>query len=115
MKLDMFNMQLNEDKVSNKIGDLHSRVRELRALKNSCDAICKKIASEFGKDYDSVKKLLLPADLKPFVGMTTEELNKVGEERIKKLKIKFSKCAPTTKRSRAGFLNGLMDACVCRG
>lgn len=112
MKLDMLEFQLNEQKVNSSVHDLHRRVRELRALNNSANEICKKIAGEFQKDYDQVKKLLLPSDLKQFVGMTTEQLNKVGEERIKNLTRKYSKHVSASKRSRAGILNSIMDSYI---
>lgn len=111
MKLDMLEFQLNEEKVNNPVKDLTTRVKELRSLNNSANDICKKIAIEFNKDYDDVKRLLLPIDLKQFVGKTTEELNKVGEARIKELKRKYSKHA-SQSTNKAVFLRSLMDAYI---
>lgn len=111
MKLDMFKEQLNE----NKMGDLHARVRELRALNNSGDEICKKIASEFQKDYIDIKKLILPSDLKRYASMSADQLNAVGEDAIKRLKSKYSKWAPKTIRSKKSFLEKLMNVAISRG
>lgn len=107
----MFNMQINEDKVNNKMGDMSSRIKELRALNNKADMICKKVASEFGKDYISIKKYLLPHDLKRFAGMTDGELNSVGEDAFKKLKRKYSKCAGAA-RSKTDTLKNIMNGCI---
>lgn len=112
MNLDMFKFQLNEQKVNSSVHDLHRRVKELRALNNSGDEICKKIAREFQKDYDQVKKLLLPSDLKRYVGMTNEQLNRVGEKTIKYLESKYKKYIPGTKRTRASFLKNLMNSYI---
>jgi hypothetical protein len=111
MKLDMFNMQINEDRVNNKIHDMSARVKELRALNNKADTICKKVASEFGKDYVSIKKYLLPQDLKRYAGMTDSELGAVGEDVFKKLKRKYSKCA-SNARSKVGVLKNIMNGCI---
>jgi transcriptional regulatory protein LevR len=107
MKLDIFKEQLTESRM----GDMHARVKELRALNNSADEICKKVASEFQKDYNDVKKLLLPMDLKRYATMSTDELNKVGEAKIKALKSKYGDNAAT---SRAGYLKKLMDEKICK-
>ena len=111
MKLDMLEFQLNEEKVNNPIKDLTTRVKELRSLNNSANEICKKIATEFGKDYDDVKRYLLPIDLKRYVGMSVDELNKVGEVKIKELRKKYNKFVSNTT-SRATFLRSLMDAYI---
>ena len=110
MKLDMFDFQLNEDKVNDKIKDLKTRVKELRALNNSGDEISKKIASEFGKGYDQIRTLLLPQDLKRYAKMDGNQLRKVGEEHIKNIQRKYSKIAPQGKvSSRSAFLNKVMN------
>jgi len=111
MKLNMLEFQLNEEKVNNPIKDLTVRVKELRSLNNSTDEICKKIATEFNKDYDDVKRYLLPIDLKKYVGMTTEQLNKVGEVKIKELRKKYSKYKINIS-NKAGFLKQLMVAYI---
>ena len=110
----MLEFQLNEEKVNNPTKDLHARVRELRHLNNSADDICKKISTEFGKDYDDVKRYLLPADLKRYVDMTSEELNKVGKEAMRKLKSHYSKIAPASN-SGSAFIKGLIDAYITKG
>lgn len=115
MNLDMLEFQLQEEKVNSKVHDLHRRVKELRALNNSSKDICKKIAIEFKKDYDQVKKLLLPTDLKEFVGKSAEELEKVGEKRIKDLKRKYSKHVNDSARTRSSILNSIMDSYIKSG
>ncbi len=111
MNLGMLEFQLNEEKVNNPTTDLTRRVRELRSLNNSADEICKKISTEFGKDYDDVKRYLLPLDLKKFVGMSSEQLNKVGEKPIKELRRKYSKYA-SQATNKAAFLKSLMDSYI---
>lgn len=111
MKLDMLEFQLNEEKVNNPIKDLTTRVKELRSLNNSANEICKKIATEFNKDYDDVKRYLLPIDLKKYVGMTTEQLGKVGEVKIKELRKKYNKFA-SQSTNKISFLRSLIDAYI---
>lgn len=111
MKLDILEFQLNEEKVNHSVRDLTSRVKELRALNNSADDICKKISTEFGKDYDDIKRYLLPIELKRFVGMSTDELEKVGEKPIKELRRKYSKYKINTS-SKSGFLKQLMSSYI---
>jgi len=111
MKLDMFEFQLNEERVNNSIKDLTARVKELRSLNNSANEICKKIATEFNKDYDDIKRHLLPIELKKYVGMTNEQLNKVGKDPIRKLRQKYSNIAPKTE-SHSAFLKGLINAYI---
>lgn len=108
MKLDMFKMQIDEDKVNDKIGDLKSRVKELKALNNNAKTICKKVASEFGKDYDSIMKLLLPQDLKQYVSMTTEKKNRIGVDKMKALTFKYSKYKPTVKGTNSFIITQIM-------
>lgn len=115
MKLDMFDMQINEARVGNKMGDMGRRVAELRALNNSADMICKKVAKEFGKGYDEVKKYLLPMDLKKYVGMTSDKLDKVGLDTIKSLSAKYRKHAPADTRNRARFIKQLMNSLIQQG
>ena len=107
----MFEFQLNEEQVNNPAIDLTRRVKELRHLGNSANEICKKIATEFSKDYDDVKRHLLPLDLKKFVGLSAEQLGKTGEKPIKDLKRKYSKYQ-INSNDRAVFLKRLMDAYI---
>lgn len=115
MDLDMLEFQLKEEKVNSKVHDLHRRVKELRALNNSSKDICKKIGIEFKKDYDQVKKLLLPTDLKEFVGKNTEELEKVGEKRMKDLKRKYSKHVNDRAKTKSSMLNSIIDSYIKNG
>lgn len=111
MKLDMFNMQLEESRVNNKIHDMSARVKELRALNNSSDEICRKIASEFEKDYISVKKYLLPQDLKRYAGMSISELHDIGESTYKKLIRKYSKYVGNSA-SKVGTMTNIMNGVI---
>lgn len=108
MRLDMFKMQINEDKVNNKMGDLKSRVSELKSLNNNAKTICKKVAAEFGKDYDSIMKLLLPQDLKQYVSMTSDKKNRIGVDRMKAITFKYSKYAPSKKGTNSFILTQIM-------
>ena len=110
MDLTIFEMQLNEERVNNKMKDLRSRLKELRALNNSGDEICKKLAQEFNKTYDQVRTMLLPPDLKKYAKMTNQEMFNVGEQPLKELTRKYKKIGLDYRTmSKAAFLNNLMN------
>lgn len=119
MKLNEFQFNLNEQKVSNSVRDFNREVRELRALNNSADEIIKKMATRFDQPYEFVKKKILPTKLKKYAEMSKQELDNVTDKEIKELKDKYKKYfeAEELRRisSKSTFLNKLMDSFVEQG
>jgi hypothetical protein len=111
----MLEFQLNEERVGNQTGDLNLRAKELQALNNSADEIVKKISREFNKDYDDVKKYLLPLDIKKYASMSSDELNNTAEHEIKKLKAKYLDLIPNaSKLTKVSFIKKLINAAIER-
>jgi uncharacterized protein Yka (UPF0111/DUF47 family) len=107
MKLNMFSI-LSEEDVTNEKADMDARIKELAALNNPAKELIKKVAEEFNKDYDDIKKYLLPLDLKKHVSKTEDELNNIKESVIKELKRKYYDIAPKGDMSNNKFIRKLM-------
>lgn len=100
-------LQLDEGKM----GDLYTRVAELRALRNSGKDIVKKISQEFQLDYPKVEKMLLPHKLKDIDSAGKRDVKKYKEE----YRTLFDKGERLDSLSDSTFIERLKDKIIAKG